>query len=204
MAGPPVPAYDERIFVSGINGSGKSLLAIRLLLTAAPPRLVIDPADSDMLHVPGEAICRDPAKLPDAAHVRYIMRDPTDADEAGALYASLYASGGPRYVLADDCGLYLPEHGAPKGAKLYVIAGRKRQLGHMATHVRARETARWVRSMAVHQVVFGMADDEDVATIARSAGVKPAALAGALAGVGAHGYAWLHRSVIYRFANPPL
>lgn len=126
--------------MTGATGSGKSHLTRALFLTAAGPRTIIDPADSDLTRVPGAKTFRDPAAFDRVREGtgRFVPADPFDVDAYDELYRRMFAAG-PRYVWVDEGGIVLPVSGAPKAGRVFLVQGRKRMLGQIVCHTRPRE-----------------------------------------------------------------
>jgi DNA helicase HerA-like ATPase len=196
--------YEDRIFVTGASGTGKSTLALRLLLSAAAPRLVIDPSDSLLLDQPGFVTFRDPRRPPaGAATARFVPADPADRDAYDLVYQWAWARY-PRWVLLDEAGVAAPAQGAPRWLRTFVVQGRKRGLGHLACHTRPREVDRNLIAQAAHVFIFATANPDDRAHLAALMGVPPALLESSLAALPWHGFLWWSVRDQVLTACPPL
>lgn len=181
--------YHDRIFITGATSTGKSHLARQLFRNAAAPRLVIDPADSNLTRVPGARTYRDPARPPDAPTIRFVPTDPYDLDAYDAVYRWAF-NHFPRYVWVDEAGIVLPAHGAPRGARALLVQGRKREIGHLALHTRPREVDSNLIAQAAHLAVFDLPNPDDRRRIADLAGIPPRQLEDLMAALPVHGFLW--------------
>lgn len=175
----------------GLTGSGKSTVMRSLFLSMAAPRLVVDPQGSTLTAVPGAVTFSDPSRMPDAATARFVPADPLDLDAYDTLYDRARARvvdairRGDRararlWIWCDEAGMVMPSSRSPRAAEAVVIAGRKLQIGHGATHVRARQMSPSLLAQAHHLACFpvGLAADREY--IADNIGVDRQVLAAAL------------------------
>ncbi len=176
--------------MTGTTGSGKSSLALELLLSARAPRLIVDPSHSDLFDLRGIETFRDPAKPPDgAATARFVPRDPQDADAYDRVYRWAWQSY-PRYLLLDESGVAAPARGSSRWVRTLVIQGRKRQLGHVACHTRPREVDENLKAQAAHLIVFALPAADDVKHLAGYTGLTPQLLGEHLDALPEHGFLW--------------
>ncbi len=175
--------------MTGATSTGKSHLARQLFRTAAAPRLVIDPADSDLTMVPGARTYRDPMRPPDAPTIRFVPDDPGDLDAYDAVYRWAF-NHFPRYVWVDEAGIVLPVHKVPRWARTLLVQGRKREIGHLALHTRPREVDPNLIAQAAHLAVFDLPNPDDRRRIAELAGIPPRDLDAMIAGLPEHGFLW--------------
>lgn len=178
-------------------------MARELFLSAAAPRLVIDPADSSLTAVPGAVTFRDPARPPDAATARFVPTDPADADAYDRLYGWVFGHF-PRYMWCDEAGLVLPVRGAPRWGNTVMVQGRKRAIGHLACHTRPREVLVNVIAQAQHVFCFDLPNPDDRQRVAELAGIPPAVLDEAMAGLAPYGFLWWQQRDRSVTVCPPL
>jgi hypothetical protein len=195
MAG---PRREDRIFLTGSTGTGKTVLARALFASRLPPRLVIDPkADQPATggaYADGrQAITfSDPARIPDAGSLRFVPRDPFDLDAYNRLALGLWDRPG-MYLWLDEAGLILPANNPPRAVLRLVTQGRARRIGMVALHQRPLEVARAYLGNAEHLAAFRLGHPDDVDTLAGHFGLPPSALAGVLTTLPPHGFAWYSR-----------
>lgn len=157
----------------GATGSGKSRLARELFLSAAPPRLVIDPRDSDLTDVPGAVTFRDPRQLDSLADeetLRFVPSDPSDKRAFDRLYRWAFDHY-PRWVWCDEPDDAMPSQGYPKHANVYVVQGRKRALGHLCCSTAPVFLMRSLYRNLQHLVLFDLPIADDRAYVAKNAGI---------------------------------
>jgi hypothetical protein len=188
--------------VTGRSGSGKSLLARAIFLSAAAPRLIIDPADSDLTDVDGAVTFRDPKRPPaDAATARFVPSDPGDRDAYDAVYRWAFERF-PRYTWLDEAGIAAPAQGGPRWLNTYIVQGRKRALGHVACHPRPREVNRNLIAQAAHVFVFDLPNPDDRRHLADLMGLPVAELDADLAALPEFGFLWWDGATL--LSCPPL
>jgi hypothetical protein len=159
-----------------------------MFLSAAPPRLVIDPQDSELTAVDGAETFRDPARFPLGAGVaRFVPRDPEDLDAYNTVYRAAFDSF-PRLVWADEAGSVLPANRQPPAARRFVVQGAKRQLGHIALHTRPREVYRGLIANAQHVFAFQLPNPDDRKHLAELCGIPPRQLDELFAALGPHDF----------------
>lgn len=191
------PAYNSRIFLTGKTRSGKSALARLLFLSAAAPRLVIDPADSTLTAIRGAVTFTDPGRATNArgerwttaATARFVPRDPDDLEAYARVYAWAFAHY-PRMVWADEAGSIMPAAGTLPPVRRYLAQGAKRQLGHIGLHTRPREVTRGLIAQASHVGIFTLPASEDRAYLAGIVGLPVALLTQQLDALEPFGFLW--------------
>jgi len=191
------------LFITGATGTGKSQLARALFRSAPAPRTVIDPADSDLTRVPGARTFHDPRKIPDAPTTRFVPRDPFDYDAYDALYQGLFRSF-PRYVWVDEAGFVLPVNKVTKAARIYLVQGRKRELGHLALHTRPREVDPNLIAQAQHIACFDLPNPDDRDRIASLAGIPPREFDRILGALPEYGFVWWSQRARTLHVCPPI
>lgn len=182
--------YADRIFITGRTRTGKSFLARELFLSAAAPRLVIDPADSELTDVPGAVTFSNPKKPPaDAATARFVPHDPADKAAYDLVYRWAFERY-PRYVWLDEAGQVAPAQGGPRWLNTFVVQGAKRSLGHVACHTRPRECNRNLIGQAQHVAIFDLPNPDDRRYLADLIGVPAGVLDTDLAALPFRGFLW--------------
>jgi hypothetical protein len=189
--------FEDRIFLTGATRTGKSTLARHLYLNAAGPRTIIDPYGSTATKIAGQVTFSDPGRATnragenwrEAAHSRFVPRDPEDLDAYDAVYRWIFANK-TRWVWLDEAEHPLPAHGGSSWGRRVLIHGAKRMIGHLACHTRPREVNRNLVAQAAHVFVFDLPNPDDLAHIAKLAGIPVARLEGAMASVPEHGFVW--------------
>lgn len=170
--------WNDRLFLTGTTGSGKSELARRIFAAAPGRRLVVDPKndpDATARGVGPVVTFQDPRRIPDATVTRFVPRDPFDADAYHELYSRVLAAG-PRFVWSDELGLIAPAAGAPVGVRTLILQGRAKDVGHMGCHPRPVDLSRSILSQSQHVIVHRLPDPDDTAHIARVIGQPRATL----------------------------
>lgn len=171
--------YEDRIFVVGDTGSGKSELAKQLFL-ATPlmtpsgkraRRIIIDPADSSLTATAADITFNDPKRVPDCATARFVPKDPDDKEAYNTLYRWVFDRF-PAYVWLDEANIAAPVNGYPKWANTYVVQGRKRGLGHLACDTRPRGVCKNFIAQAQHVFIFALATTDDRKYLAENIGVS--------------------------------
>lgn len=176
--------------MTGKTRSGKSQLARTLFLSAAAPRLIIDPADSNLTDVPGAVTFRDPKRPPrDAPTARFVPDDPDDMAAYDAVYRWAFESY-PRFTWLDEAGLAAPAQGYPRALNTYLVQGAKRGLGHIACHGRPREVNRNLIGSSSHVFIFETPNPDDRKHLADIVGLKVAELEADLFALPEHGFLW--------------
>lgn len=183
--------YEHRVFLVGMTRSGKSTLARAMFLSAAGPRLVIDPADSSLTGsvVDEGGTYSDPRRPPNLATIRFVPRDPADRDAYDAVYRWAFANF-PRYVWLDEPEHAAPANGWPRWANTFIVQGAKRMLGHLACSTRPREVMRSLIANAQHVMIFTLPNPDDRRHLAALVGVSSTLLDAELAALPEHGFLW--------------
>lgn len=160
-------SVSHRVVIVGATGSGKSHLARAMFRSVTPPRLVIDPKD-DVETTGGDyaVTFRDPSRLPAEPVIRYVPRDPADADAYDTVYRSVWTEGRGRFVWCDEAQYVLPARGAPTSAVRHLTQGRAKGFGHLTLNQRPVEIDPMVMANSEHLIVFRLGYEPDVATVA--------------------------------------
>jgi energy-coupling factor transporter ATP-binding protein EcfA2 len=203
--------WQDRTFITGDSGSGKSHLARALYLSAPPAengrKLVIDPQHSTLLAgLPGHVDFDDPYRWPDVGRLaRFTPRDPFDLDAYGALYERVLKVG-RTLVLCDEAGQVAPSRGGsvPRAALTYNVVGRKRGCGHLMCHTRPVDVdPRWTAAVQ-HVFGFDLPLPEDRRRFAAIAGIPPAELETIMGRLPKYGFIWSNRETRAVTVCPPI
>jgi energy-coupling factor transporter ATP-binding protein EcfA2 len=197
-------AYQDRVILLGRSNSGKSQLARAIFVAAKGPKLIVDPQGSETTRVPGAVTFRDPRRPPDAAVRRFVPIDPADLDAYDEVYRWVLLRSYPSYVWCDEAGDVFPVRRTPPNARRLLTHGRKRQIGHVATHTRPRELDPNLIAQAAHVVVFQLPNPADRRHVADVAGVEPARLDELLGELPPFGYVWHDVAAGTLTAHPPI
>jgi hypothetical protein len=185
--------------------SGKSTVLRKMFLSAAAPRTVIDPFESELTNIPGAVTFSDPRKATNAkgenwrqaATARFVPTDPEDLDAYDAVYDWCFRHF-PRMVWTDECPEVLPVTGYPKKGRLLITNGAKRQIGHLGGAQRPRGIMRHLIVNAHHVLVWPMPNIDDLKHVADNTGVPVAVLVAALAECEPHGFVHIDMLTIPR------
>lgn len=195
--------YSDRVLVVGKTREGKSTLARELFLSAAAPRLVIDPADSELTaKIPGQRTFRHPREFPlDAETARFVPINPAARKPYDEVYRTAFEHF-PRYTWLDEPNDATPSSGFPPWANTYVAQGAKRGLGHLT----CTTSIRWIMRSLVRNVqvlvMFTTPAPEDRRYLAQMIGIDVGDLEAAHAALGPHEFlVWAGGPLIH---CPPL
>lgn len=151
---------------------------------------MIDPQGSDTTRVPGAVTYRDPNKPPDARIRRFVPIDPADLDAYDRVYRNILLRSFPHYIWCDEAGDVFPVRRTPTHVRRLLTHGRKRQIGHIATHTRPRELDPNVISQAKHLVVFRLPNSNDRRYLTDCASIDAGRLDQLLAELPDYGYVY--------------
>lgn len=179
-------------------------MARALFLSAAAPRLVIDPADSSLTAIDGAQTFADPRRPPwDAATLRFVPRDPGDRATYDELYRQVLAHGRV-FVWLDEPEDAAPATGYPKAAKSVVVRGRKRMIGHLVCATEPVNIMVNLKRNADHVLGFDLPLEDDRRHLARAIGVPPELLESAQAELAEFGFWHFDRRARELVICPPL
>lgn len=196
--------YQDRLFITGRSDSGKSQLARAIFLAAPGRKTVIDPQGSDTTKVPGAVLWRDPLRPPEGRIRRFVPIDPADLDAYDEVYRQILLKDFPHYVWCDEAGDVFPVRRTTPMVRRLLTHGRKRQIGHIATHTRPRELDPNLIAQAAHMAMFDLPGPADRKYIADIVGFDAKELGGQLSALPRYGYLWFRRSEHELTACPPL
>lgn len=172
-----------------MSDSGKSSLARLIFQSAAEPKTVVDPTDSEITDVPGAVTFRDVDELDLSLPVtRFVPWTPNDPDTWDRLYRKLYETGGPRYTWTDEGRFPFPANGTRPWPMTFHVTGRKRMLGHVVANTRAHNQNLEVGNCAQHIFGFAQPEKRDRDRIASNIGLDLAVLDRVYAELVEHGY----------------
>lgn len=191
-----------------MSGSGKSTLSRAIFLSAAAPRLVIDPAASELTAIEGAVPFRDPRRIPwdEGATLRFVPRGASDRDVFDELYCQLMVSGRPCFTWLDEPEAAMPATGYVKWGKTLIVRGRKLELGHLANATEPVNILVNLKRNADHIIMFETPLEEDRRELARAMGVERAVVEAMHAQVVAEpfSFAWLNRRARTFTHCPPI
>lgn len=167
---------------------------------------MISPSDDEITDVPGAVTVRTLRQLEehaDAETLRFVPIDPDDLDEYDAVYRWAFRHF-PRYVWLDEAGQAAPAQGWPRRLGVYVVQGRKRELGHVACHTRPVEVAKNLIAQAAHVIAFDLPVPEDRRYVAAAAGVPPALFDAEMMALPEYGFVWWDRRAKQLTVCPPI
>lgn len=166
----PVPIkHNDRIFIQGTTGSGKTVLARHLFESfTGCRRTLIDPKGRIDLGVP-------PARLPHeldlAAPVSHYIPGELEDAEYEEVFRQIWFAGGPRVILLDESYGPTRANWAPKFLRFIVQQGREHEIGLIACSQRPVNVEATLRTEAEHVFMFvPRTTKRDVDTIAGDIG----------------------------------
>lgn len=208
--------YSDRVFVAGVNGSGKSILINHLASRLACQRLLYDTKDE--FTIPGVAAAHQLAQIDWEKPIIHYIDDDGDLRDTDRLFRTLWQRKTGRdpsaryglvvvvHELADLCG---ESPGAtPRWVANYIRKGRAHGLGAIYGSQRPRNIPRVARTEAQHVFSFaGGFDPEDLPVMAGMHRLSLAQYERALeqaAQLGEHAYIWGDRRARTNVIKPPL
>lgn len=207
--------FTDRVFVAGINGSGKSVLINHLATHFRCQKLLYDTKDE--FTVPGIEPVHSANRIDWDQPVIHLIDDHGDLKDTDKLFRILWARKVGRtghayglvvvvHELADLCAD--TPGGTPQWVNNYIRKGRAHGLGLLAGSQRPRNIPRGARTESQHVFSFcGGFDPEDVPIMAAmhhmTVNEFEAALAQA-ATYGEHAYIWYDKRARTNVIRPPL
>lgn len=222
MDNQPAPAsnpggirYTDRVFVGGINGSGKSVLINHLASRYRCQLLLYDTKDE--FTVPGVDPVHKPEQIDWEQPIVHLIDDAGDLKETDRLFKRLWqrkvGRTGHRYglvVVVHELGDLCADQpgGTPQWVSVYIRKGRAHGLGLLAGSQRPRNIPRVARTESQHVFSFaGGFDPEDVPVMAGMHRLTVPEFERALAQaseLGEHAYLWYDKRARTNVIRPPL
>ncbi len=207
--------FVDRVFVAGVNGSGKSALINHLAAGYRCQILLYDTKDE--FTVPGVEAVHKPERIDWNQRLIHLIDDAGDLKETDRVFKAAWQRKAGRSGL--PYGLVVVVHelgdlcadtpgGTPQWVSIYIRKGRAHGLGLLAGSQRPRNIPRAARTESQHVFSFaGGFDPEDVPVMAAlhrmSVPEYEAGLAQA-AQLGEHAYMWTDRRARHTVIRPPL
>lgn len=199
----------DRVFCSGITGSGKSRLLGYFFAMTPGQRLLVDVNDDYELGPAAIAegcsnVRGDPAALDFSQRTLRYVPGRLDQAEYDELYKVIWgrACAGHRlFVWLDECLGPTTESSSPLHVRLVLGQGRKKALTHAGASLRPVGIEKMLVNQSEHYFAFFTADRDDLERIARRFSVTPAELAAALEPL-APGGAQAHGFLYHRLGQP--
>lgn len=207
--------YTDRVFVDGINGSGKSELVNHLATGFNCQILLYDTKDE--FTVPGVEPVHSPEKIDWDQRIIHVIDDRGDLAETNRLFKVCWERKTGRNPM--PYGLILVVHeagdlcadqpgGTPQFVSVYVRKGRAHGLGLICASQRPRNMPRVIRTESQHIMSFATGlDPEDMPVVAKMHGMSVPEFEHALeqaAQLGEHAYVWYDKRVRENVICPPL
>jgi hypothetical protein len=207
--------FTDRVFIDGINGSGKSVLINHIAAGYRCQRLLYDTKDE--FTVPGVAPVHSPEAIDWDQPVIHLIDDGGDLKETDRLFKTLWqrkvGRSGHHYglvVIVHELGDLCADQpgGTPQWVSVYIRKGRAHGLGLLAGSQRPRNIPRVARTESQHVISFaGGLDPEDVPVVAAMHRLSVPQFEQALgeaAELGEHAYIWGDRRARTNVIRPPL
>lgn len=207
--------FNDRVFVAGINGSGKSVLINHLAARFRCQVLLYDTKDE--FTVPGVDGVHSPERIDWDQRIIHLIDDAGDLRETDRLFKTLWQrkvgrSGhayGLMVVVHELADLCADQPGkTPQWLSNYIRKGRSHGLGLIAGSQRPRNIPRVARTEALHVFSFtGGFDPEDLPVMAAMHRMSVPEFERALeqaAGLGQHAYLWYDKRARTNVIRPQL
>jgi energy-coupling factor transporter ATP-binding protein EcfA2 len=207
--------FTDRVFVAGVNGSGKSILINHLATLYRCQILLYDTKDE--FTVPGANAVHSPERIDWNERIIHLIDDGGDLAETNRLFKTLWqrkvGRTGHAYgllVVVHELGDLCADTpgGTPQWVSVYIRKGRAHGLGLLAGSQRPRNIPRVARTESQHIFSFaGGFDPEDVPVMAGMHRMGVPDFERGLAQAAKHGehaYLWYDRRARTNVIRPPL
>lgn len=168
---------EDRIFLAGQTGKGKTTLARWIVEQLQPIRVIVfDPKDELDFGVPK---LRSPAELAMGMHQPIVHYVPSgfERDELEEACQIVWETPGPWIWWVDELSEVSNPNYCPQGLRLAVTQGRQKRKMVMGLCQRSAETHPVFRSQAEHVIVFVPSPIElDLKELAKATNIEAAAL----------------------------
>lgn len=165
--------WSDRVLIVGMNGSGKSELAVSIFNQVAVRRVLIDPkgdwvvdgAPRWRLNARTESHAEAEVEGIDwSAPIIHVQPQSGNRPQLEALYRRIDQLP-PVEVLTDECYMTTTGSWAPVGLRSILTTGRSRGLGHLGCTQRPLDISVALRSEAQHIMVFRGIGAKDLADL---------------------------------------
>lgn len=201
---------NSRVLITGMTGTGKSMLAHWLFWSTPPEvtiyqekngklvevqapfwRLVFDVSNS--IIDPGSVTFEDPNDIPweESLSLRFVPDIDQDVmfAQADILYSSVLAHGFCN-VWCDEVGEITTAHKAPGGLRGVIMRGRKEAVGSINATPSPHDIYTGLRKQALHIFIFNQTDPGDIQTLGAIVGLTSDELDDILRSMAPYHYLW--------------
>ncbi len=212
----PIPEIkrNDRIFICGAPGGGKSVLAHLFFRSVPLPqseqmakvepqwRLVVDVADSV---VDPALTFYDPANIPwkKSFSLRFVPEINTILPQIQTLFDGIRQHGSC-WVWVDELNAVSTSHSTPPNLLWAALQARKFGVGFCSTTPRPRGVNPAFYGASQHLFAFLMTDPNDILHVASSFGVTPIEMRELLYALPPYAYVWYDVIARTRYVMPPL
>ena len=170
----PIARLNDRIFICGSTGSGKSVLA-HAQFSSIPDgwwALIIDVTDS--INEPTALTFFDPTDIPwDKAYkLRFVPDVQYMQEQISELLTQVYEHGFC-WVWLDEANEVSDAHKTVFGLRKILLQGRKANVGMAACTPRPRDITKSLITQSQYIAVFSLLDSDDRNVIAKNIGLMP-------------------------------
>ncbi len=201
MASLPQIRPNDRIFVTGMTGSGKSILA-HMLYRQVPvylpqgdddpnprfTRICIDVTDSI---IDDSLTFYDPMVIPwqESDSLRFVPDIDTMESDLDLLYQQIMIMGSC-WVWNDEVNEVSSAHKTIPGLRKALLQGRKFLVGQCLVTPRPVDISKSILTQSEHHFIFNLIDEGDRRRIASNVGLILDEFDQLMSGLGDHGYLW--------------